>query len=105
MGRRVGSLESTTMVPGMLTKYLARVFTVKFASAFEANDEYVTWGHLLDGVPWKGVQLELQWLPSPTVLTPQPSKRTPSTADCWDMRRAEWVASDGTAISSTPRRK
>ena len=30
----------------MLTKYLARVFTVKFASAFEASDEYVTWGHL-----------------------------------------------------------
>ena len=42
-------------------------------------------------------------LSSTTSLTPRPSGKPPSAADCWDMRRAEWIDCTGCAVTAMSR--
>ena len=101
-GQWASSMEN---IQGMIVNYSSGIFTVRFPPAHETADIYVRWPHVLGETDWSGVRLELL-PPSGSgvagALTPRPEGRPPVTADCWDMRRAEWVRSDGSPAAAVP---
>ena len=95
--------NSTEYTRGMVVGFDGRkppAFIIKFPVA-----GYVplraSWAQLFDDAPFNDAILRMQVpLSNSTTLTPRPSGKPPSSADCWDMRRAEWVQCDGHAVTA-----
>jgi len=90
----------------MVVKYQghAREFTIKFPNPDWDAVARISWEQLFGTAAFQGTFLELlPPLTSAASLIPQPSGKAPSAADCWDMRRAEWVDCSGTAVTAMSR--
>lgn len=85
--------ENTSFAVGMVVSYSDWTFTIQFPDDLETEPVYVHWAQLYGEAEWCSVLLELQLEPMTSFageLTRLPGKRRPTTAACWDMRRAAW---------------
>ena len=103
---------STQVAMGVVIKYDGRyqLFDIRFPAELQSADvKGLNWAQLFGEEQWScGAYLAFEqkhW--TADMLTEQPRGRPPAGAACWDMRRAEYVRSDGSAAtataSSTPR--
>ena len=92
------SRDSPAKLRGMVVGYAHRWFTIKFV---EPNIESIRaqWGQLRGDTPWPEPgspwYLELQLATTLAPLVEPPRGRIPAAADCWDMRRGEFVDKTG----------
>ena len=90
----------------MVVKYDGRpppAFVLKFPEA-TFDSLRVSWAQLLGAEPWGATRMhKLELQPVGTVgssLMAQPQGKKPRAADCWDMRRGEWVDCTGRAVTA-----
>lgn len=100
-------VHSTQIARGMVIKYDGRdrLFDIRFPPELQSADvKDLSLAQLFGEEQWCGQLITLQpliW--SAASLTPPPSQRPPASADCWDMRRADWMRSDGSSAASASR--
>jgi hypothetical protein len=88
----------------MVVKFNRDVINIRFLPIAETDDLRVSWAVLFGQETWNGQRILLHPLTwTSDSLTPQPDQRPPASADCWDMRRAGWVRSDGSSAASVSR--
>ena len=81
-------------VPSPLEPHLTKKQAAQMLAALHSDAEET----------WNGQRILLHPLTwTSDSLTPQPDQRPPASADCWDMRRAGWVRSDGSSAASVSR--
>jgi hypothetical protein len=96
--------SSTEVATGMVVKFNRDVINIRFLPIAETDDLRVSWAVLFGQETWNGQRILLHPLTwTSDSLTPQPDQRPPASADCWDMRRAGWVRSDGSSAASVSR--
>ena len=96
--------SSTEVATGMVVKFNRDVIYIRFLPTAETDDLRVSWAVLFGQEMWNGQRILLHPLTwTSDSLTPQPDQRPPASADCWDMRRAGWVRSDGSSAASVSR--
>ena len=102
-------LESSQASSGMVVAYKQRGFTIKFSEPGFESVTGVQWGQLCGTANWplatsETPRLKLRVAPTPILrLASQPRGRVPASAECWDMRRAEFVDKTGHAVEPMSR--
>ena len=106
--------NSTRHITGMVVAYTPSkcrdrsTFTLKFPPISDMNLKtdvvYLNWSHVLGETLWCGVELRpLHAVQVGVLMDPPPRSRKVAAADCWDMRRGEWVWCDGRAVTAMTR--
>ena len=105
-GEWLGSLQAST---GMVVAYRQRGFTIKFLERGVDSVTGVQWGQLCGTANWplatsETPRLRLHAAPMSILrLVSQPRGRVPASAECWDMRRGEFVDKTGHAVEPMTR--
>ena len=103
-GERAASTASDV---AMVVDYGATRFKLKFPDDASPRELRVSWAQLLGAEPWGATRMHtLELQPVRTVssrLMAKPDGKKPRAADCWDMRRGEWVDCTGRAVTAMTR--